>query len=113
MNQEFVDLARAFASQVAELVRKDIARQVLNAPVQAAHQREPRGPRRITAAKLLQTIRDNPGKRVEEISLVLSMPTSELKGPLRQLVAARVLRTQGEARGTRYFERASQRKRRR
>lgn len=51
----------------------------------------------------LAYVRANPGERIEEISVGMSTPSSELKRPVQLLLADGKLRTEGQRRGTRYF----------
>ena len=51
----------------------------------------------------LAHVKANPGQRLEEIAPALGEPTSDLKRPVAQLLAAKRLRTEGQKRGTRYF----------
>ncbi len=54
------------------------------------------------AAKLLQYVTMHDGKRLEEISRALHIPTADLKRPAQTLLAAKVVRTTGAKRGTMY-----------
>jgi hypothetical protein len=55
-----------------------------------------------TASKFLSFVKSNDGKRLEEISAGLKIPTSALKLPAQKLLAAKALRTTGQKRGTKY-----------
>lgn len=51
----------------------------------------------------LDYVKQNPGQRLEEIGVGLSMDTADLKRPVTNLMEAGKLRTEGKKRGTRYF----------
>jgi hypothetical protein len=53
--------------------------------------------------RVLEHIAAHPGVRIEQINASLGTATKELALPLRQLVDARVLRTEGQRRGTKYY----------
>ena len=53
--------------------------------------------------KLLAAIAAQPGRRAEDINLVLGTSTPQIAQPLRHLVAEHLVRTEGARRGTRYF----------
>jgi hypothetical protein len=55
-----------------------------------------------TASKFLAFVKANDGKRLEEISKGLRIPTSALKLPAQKLLAAKAVRTTGQMRGTKY-----------
>jgi hypothetical protein len=48
-------------------------------------------------------IEHNPGQRMEIIGKALGMPTRELNLPMKKLLAARKIRTEGHKRATEYF----------
>ena len=48
-------------------------------------------------------IKANPGKRMEVIAKALDLPTRELNLPVKKLIAAKRVRSQGEKRATEYF----------
>jgi hypothetical protein len=54
-------------------------------------------------AKVLDYVKANPGSRLEEIGRGLGTETVGLKGPIKALLAAGSLRTEGQKRGTKYF----------
>jgi hypothetical protein len=54
--------------------------------------------------KVLAYVRANPGQRLEEIGRGLRTDTAGLKRPIQVLVADGKLRTEGQKRGTKYFE---------
>jgi hypothetical protein len=58
-----------------------------------------------TASKLLTHIRSKPGQRLEEIGRALKADTAGLKRPIANLLAAKMLTTKGQKRGTKYFVR--------
>jgi hypothetical protein len=57
-----------------------------------------------TAAKFLAFVKANDGKRLEEISKGLKIPTSALKLPAQKLLAAKAVKTTGQKRGTKYHK---------
>lgn len=52
---------------------------------------------------MLEHIAAHPGVRIEQINASLGTATKELALPLRQLVDAGTLRTEGQRRGTKYY----------
>jgi hypothetical protein len=77
------------------------------APVSKKAQRAP-GEKRPPAelAKLVDKLGDyikaNPGQRMEVIGKVLGLPTGELNLPIKKLLAAKKIKTQGHKRATEY-----------
>jgi hypothetical protein len=67
--------------------------------------RSRRGPHEIEAlrTKLLATIAEQPGRRAEDINTALGTSTAQIAQPLRGLIEAQLVRTEGARRGTRYF----------
>jgi hypothetical protein len=55
------------------------------------------------AGQVLAYVQGNPGQRLEEIGRGLGVDTAGLKGPIKALLAAGSLRTEGQKRGTKYF----------
>jgi len=53
--------------------------------------------------RLAEYIKANPGKRMEAIGKALGTPTKDLTLPVRKLLSAKKLRTQGEKRATEYY----------
>ncbi len=53
-------------------------------------------------AKLLNFVTMHDGKRLEEISRALNIPTADLKRPAQTLLAAKAVKTTGAKRGTKY-----------
>ncbi len=78
------------------------------APVSKKAQRAP-GEKRPPAelAKLTDKLGDyikaNPGQRMEAIGKALGLPTREFNLPIKKLLAAKRVRTQGHKRATEYF----------
>lgn len=64
-----------------------------------------RSPEELKALEdaLLAHIRENTGKRIEEINRVLKVPTKDLARPISKLLAAKKIKTTGQKRATRYF----------
>jgi hypothetical protein len=115
-----------FVTEIAAAVRASILSDLQTAlgstaaaPKRAGQLRAPAGRRAARAggkrgkrtpeqvAELAQTLRahiqSNPGQRLEEMSVALSMPTKEMKLPIAKLLAEKAIRTEGQKRGTRYF----------
>jgi|1185.fasta_scaffold689713_1 hypothetical protein len=57
-------------------------------------------------ALLLKYVKRHPGERMEQIQDALGFATGKLTLPMRRLVAEKIVRTRGDARGTRYTARA-------
>lgn len=53
--------------------------------------------------KILAFIKENPGTRIEEANKALGTATKYLALPLKKLIAAGVVRTEGQRRGMQYF----------
>ena len=53
--------------------------------------------------KLGEYIKANPGRRMESIGKALGMPTRELNLPIKKLLAAKKIRSEGHKRATEYF----------
>lgn len=53
--------------------------------------------------KLDNYVKSNEGKRIEEISKALSIPTGELTRPMKKLMDEGKVRSTGERRATRYY----------
>lgn len=54
-------------------------------------------------AKLEGFVKANEGKRIEEISKAISIPTGELTRPMKKLIDEGKVRSTGERRATRYY----------
>jgi hypothetical protein len=48
-------------------------------------------------------IRQNPGQGAEQIGKAVGLSTKDMALPIRKLLAARSIRTEGQRRGTKYF----------
>jgi hypothetical protein len=106
MNQ----LVRSFTSQIAELARR-AALQAL----QASLEKPERPPATITEAKrstadierlarrFVSFVEAHPGLRIEEINKQLGTSTRDLALPVRRLISARAIRTEGIKRARVYF----------
>lgn len=109
----------AFAADMSEIVRRvafesvsrvlagepaiaPAARAQLRAARRAGGKRTRREIERTTAA-LERYIRTTPGRRMEELSSDLGLDSRELALPVRRLLEARRIRTEGHKRATRYF----------
>lgn len=55
------------------------------------------------AGNVVQYVKANPGKGVEQISQALGVPSRDLTLPIRKLVGTGKLSTQGHKRATKYF----------
>lgn len=66
---------------------------------------EKRKPEEIEALRerLRAYIKENPGQRIEEINAALGTSTSEVQRPIKHLLSAGSIRTEGQLRATRYF----------
>jgi hypothetical protein len=66
---------------------------------------EKRPPAELTKLvdKLGEYIKANPGRRMESIGKALGMPTRELNLPIKKLLAAKRIRSEGHKRATEYF----------
>ncbi len=53
--------------------------------------------------KLGEYIKANPGRRMEAIAKALGAPTKELNLPVKKLLAAKKIRSEGQKRATEYF----------
>lgn len=83
----------------------DTIRAGLNKSVQpVAVKRERRSPERVEGVKkaIVSSLKSEKGQTCEELSENLGLPTSEIKGPLSQLLQSKVLRRKGATRSTRY-----------
>lgn len=81
--------------------RASAARGVSSAPQKRGR---PPSPKIAALAERFQAfVRSNPGLRLEEIAREMGVPSKELKYPVSKLLDAGALRTEGQARGTRYY----------
>jgi hypothetical protein len=131
VEQALVQLLREFTSKVAAVVRQnalDSAGAALGAvangsgrpALQAARRSAPpaKAARRPAAAKqpldaeavgdqVVSYLMSKPGLRTEELGAALKVPTDGLKPLIKKLVTGGRLRSEGVARGTRYFAAAA------
>lgn len=56
-----------------------------------------------TANRFYEHVRKNPGERIERIGKQLGVKTDDLRLPIKKLIAAESIRTEGHRRATRYF----------
>lgn len=70
---------------------------------------EKRSPQQLEKmrAKVLAFTARTPGQRSEDIQKALKLATADISLPLRQLLAAKLLRCEGAARGRRYWAMAN------
>jgi hypothetical protein len=74
-----------------------------NAPARRGKRgRRSSGDLETTTARFLGYIKAHDGKRLEEISRALEIPSAELKLPAQKLLQAKAVKTSGQKRGTRY-----------
>lgn len=75
----------------------------------AAVRRAPKGGKRSSAsmdqmqATLLAHVKANPGRRGEQIAAALKTDVGTMRLPMKKLIAARAVRTEGQRRGMTYF----------
>lgn len=117
------DRVDSFVAEISELIRDSafqVVEQALGGPERAPASRGRGGPirrkkkagrrgRRSAAdleqqiESILAHIQGNPGQRLEEISAEFSAGSGELRPAIQKLLWAGRIRTEGRARGTRYF----------
>jgi hypothetical protein len=73
------------------------------APRRALGEKRPPAELAKLTEKLGDYIKAHPGERMEAIGKALGVPTRELNLPVKKLLAARRIRTQGHKRATEYF----------
>jgi predicted transcriptional regulator len=54
-------------------------------------------------ARVLKLIEEFPGERMEHLSATLSTLTKDLRGPIKQLIAAKLVKVKGQKRATKYY----------
>ncbi len=69
----------------------------------AAGEKRPPGELAKLVEKLGDYIKGHPGQRMEQIGKALGTPTKDLTLPVKKLLSAKKIRTQGEKRATEYF----------
>ena len=69
--------------------------------------RSPSRGREVGAEAVLDYVRFHEGERMEQIAAGLGTTTPALRAAVSELLGSRVLRTEGQRRGTRYFVRAA------
>ena len=72
-------------------------------------EKRPKAELEAIKAKLLRVIKDNDGKRIEELKAVIGLETKDLMLPIRQLIAKKLIKTHGRRRGTRYHAKGAPR----
>jgi hypothetical protein len=114
---ELDQIVASFADKLTALLRKEMRGALESAPttLKASKTKPGRASKRAKGAKrtaaemdklqeqALALIVDNPGKRVEELNAVLGTIAKELALPLRKLIGDKLVKVEGERRGTRYF----------
>jgi hypothetical protein len=128
VEQQLLQLLHEFTSKVAAVVRQnalDSAGAALGAVANGASRaaRRPAARRSAPAAKtarrapsakqpfdaqavadqVVSYLKSTPGLRTEELGAALRVPTDGLKPLIKKLVTTGRLRSEGQARGTRYF----------
>jgi hypothetical protein len=73
------------------------------APRRAAGEKRPPAELAKLTEKLGDYIKAHPGERMETIGKALGVPTRELNLPVKKLLAAKRIRTEGHKRATEYF----------
>jgi len=73
------------------------------APKRAAGEKRPPGELAKLTEKLGEYIKANPGLRIESIGKALGTPTRELNLPIKKLLKAKRIRSEGQKRATEYF----------
>jgi len=117
-------LVEAFKTDLEAAIRKDMLdrlRGVMGGdiPIPFAGKRGPGRPRgsmnkpkrgrpaRVDTSglseKLLAHVKANPGQRGEQIAAALRSDVGTMRGPMKKLIAARQVRTEGQRRGMKYF----------
>jgi hypothetical protein len=74
-----------------------------SAPKRAAGEKRPPAELAKLTDKLGDYVKAHPGERMEAIGKALGVPTRELNLPVKKLLAARRIRTEGHKRATEYF----------
>jgi hypothetical protein len=127
VEQALVQLLREFTSKVAAVVRQnalDSAGAALGAVATGTSRAAPPATRRTAPAaktarrapsakqpfdaeavadQVVSYLKSTPGLRTEQLGAALQVPTDGLKPLIKKLVTAGRLRSEGQARGTRYF----------
>jgi hypothetical protein len=116
--KELNQITQAFQARIGELARRAVLetlgaafdRNGRNARLALPPGRGTRGTRKRTASELDELgerfsafVRQNPGKRIEQINKQLGARTVDLALPIRKLIAAGVIRTKFKKRSTQYF----------
>jgi hypothetical protein len=73
------------------------------APKRASGEKRPPAELARLTEKLGEYIRANPGLRIEPIGKALGAPTKELSLPIKKLLAAKRIRSEGHKRATEYY----------
>jgi len=73
------------------------------APKRALGAKRPPAELAAVVEKLAAHIKANPGQGAEAIGKALGLPTSELSLPVKKLLAAKRIRSEGQKRATKYF----------
>ena len=125
--REVAKTVRRFTALMTELARRAVVREaelglaatgshrrrasdaLLTSGVLPGHSRPGRGSRRTAAeldelaARFVAFVAENPGLGIEQTNEHLGTTTADLALPIRKLVAADALKTEGRNRATRYF----------
>jgi hypothetical protein len=129
VNREIRDRIQAFVNELSELVKQatlesvqdalqgrsgstNIAVRGMGRPggrgvtlrVKKGGKRTPEELETLTA-RLLRHIQGNPGQRMEQLAVGLSLPSKELTLPIKKLLQENRLRTKGQKRATAYYAR--------
>ena len=89
------------ASKPAPAARAAVSRKA--PPKRAPGEKRPPGELAKLTDKLGDFIKSHPGQRMEAIGKALGTPTKELNLPIKKLLAAKKIRSEGQKRATEYF----------
>ncbi len=113
-NQRIEDLAKNFVRELQAIARDELMRvlggggEVVSRRANGAS-RPTKGQKRSAEAldrlqeRVATAIRAQPGLRVEQLNKELAVETGVLALPIRKLLAAKVIRSSGARRATKYF----------
>lgn len=107
LEQKLQSRIAAFANDITAILQSAVADSVADALAVRGRAGAQVGGRRGANADfsedaLLREIKREGGRRMEQISAALKTPSRQLKGPMKRLLAAKKIRTVGQARGTKY-----------
>ena len=91
-------LQRAVADSVSQAMSVKLGGKGGSAALQG---RNAKGPA-VGGEALLREVKRKGGRRMEELAVAMRTSTRMLKGPMKQLLATKKIKTTGQARGTKY-----------